>query len=72
MTRILSYVCKLESWFIRVIETIDLHHSIVTTNDDVGKSVTGEVKGREARDPTVFSLIEHVPAIAGLQGGELH
>lgn len=45
MTRILSYVCKLESWFVRVVEAIDLHHSVVTTNDDVRKAVPGEVKG---------------------------
>lgn len=72
MTRILSYVCKLEPWFFGVVETIDLQHSIVTTNNDVGKAVPGEVKGREARDPAVFPLVEHVPAIAGLRGSQLH
>lgn len=72
MTKILSYVRKLEPWFVRVIETVDLQHSVITTNDDVRKAVPGEVKGREARDPAVFSLVEHVPAIAGLGGSQLH
>ncbi len=72
MTRILSYVCKLEPWFVGVVETVDFEHSVVTTNDDIRQAVTREVKGREARDPAVFSLVEHVPAIAGLRGSQLH
>ena len=40
-----SYMSKLESWFVRVIKSVDLHDAIVPTNNDIRETVPSEVKG---------------------------
>ena len=68
----MSYMCKLESWFIRVIESIHLHYTVVSAYDDVRQTIASQVGRGQARDTTVLSLVEHVPAIARLGWCQLH
>ena len=67
----MSYMCKLESWFVRVVETVHLDHSVVAAHDDVRQAIPRQVRRSQGCYATVLSLIEHVPAITRLSRGEL-
>lgn len=61
-----THVGELESGFIRVLKPIHLHHTIVPPYHNITHTVPGEVAGSNGSDPTISSLVEHVPAIVWL------